>query len=45
MPSTSDWLGKGIGIGANEGSGSGHNHGESDYVHIDYIRDTLLHYT
>lgn len=40
-----DWLGKGMGIGSTEGAGSGHNGGESDYVHIDYIRDTLLHYT
>ena len=36
------WLNKGIGLGANEGNG--HN-GEVDYVHIDYIRDTLMHYT
>ena len=40
-----DWLGKGIGIGSTEGAGSGHNGGESDYQHIDYIRDTLMHYT
>ena len=40
-----DWLGKGIGIGSSEGAGSGHNGGESDYQHIEYIRDTLLHYT
>lgn len=39
------WLSKGIGIGSTEGAGSGHNGGESDYQHIDYIRDTLLHYT
>ena len=39
------WLDKGIGIGSTEGAGSGHNGGESDYQHIDYIRDTLLHYT
>ncbi len=39
------WLDKGIGIGSTEGLGSGHNGGESDYQHIDYIRDTLLHYT
>ncbi len=38
------WLNKGIGIGANEGSGQGH-YGEADYVHINYIRDTLMHYT
>ena len=45
ITSDADWLGKGIGIGSIEGAGSGHNGGESDYVHIDYIRDTLLHYT
>ena len=37
------WGGKGMGIGA-IGAGSGH-YGEDDYVHIDYIRDTLMHYT
>ena len=40
-----DWLSKGIGIGSVEGEGSGHNGGEADYQHIDYIRDTLMHYT
>ena len=40
-----DWLSKGIGIGSTEGAGSGHNGGESDYQHIEYIRDTLMHYT
>lgn len=40
-----DWLSKGIGIGSSEGAGYGHNGGESDYQHIEYIRDTLLHYT
>ena len=40
-----DWLGKGIGIGSTEGAGNGHNGGESDYVHMEYIRDTLMHYT
>ena len=40
-----NWLDKGIGIGSSEGAGSGHNGGESDYQHIEYIRDTLLHYT
>ena len=45
MPSTVDWLDKGIGIGSTEGAGSGHNGGESDYMHIEYIRDTLIHYT
>ena len=39
------WVNQGIGIGANEGSGQGHMGGEADYVHINYIRDTLMHYT
>ncbi len=38
------WVNQGIGIGANEGAGQGH-YGEADYVHINYIRDTLMHYT
>lgn len=45
MPADADWLGKGIGIGSTEGQGVGHNGGEADYQHIEYIRDTLLHYT
>ena len=45
MPADADWLGKGIGIGSTEGQGSGHNGGESDYQPLEYIRDTLLHYT
>ena len=45
MPADADWLGKGIGIGSTEGAGSGHNGGESDYIHMEYIRDTLMHYT
>lgn len=45
MPFTAYWLSKGIGIGSTEGAGSGHNGGESDYQHIEYIRDTLMHYT
>ena len=45
IAATADWLAKGIGIGSTEGAGSGHNGGEADYQHIDYIRDTLLHYT
>ena len=40
-----DWLGKGIGIGSIEGAGNGHNGGEADYQHVDFIRDTLMHYT
>ena len=45
ITSSADWLNKGMGIGSTEGSGNGHNGGESDYQHIEYIRDTLLHYT
>ena len=37
------WGNKGMGIGC-YGAGSGH-FGEDDYQHIDYIRDTLMHYT
>ena len=45
MPEGLSWVNQGIGIGANEGAGNGHNGGEADYVHINYIRDTLMHYT
>ena len=45
IPANMNWLNKGMGIGSTEGAGSGHNGGESDYQHIEYIRDTLLHYT
>ena len=37
------WLSIGQGVSKNEGAGSGH-FGEADYQHIDFIRDTLLHY-
>ena len=43
-----DWLDMGVGIGSTDGTGQGHNGGngpEADWQHIDYIRDTLLHYT
>lgn len=39
------WLGLGIGVARNEGAGGGHNGGEADYVHMDYIRDTLMNFT
>ena len=45
MTEEDTWLSNGIGIGANEGAGSGHMGGEADYVHVNFIRDTLLHYT
>lgn len=38
------WGNKGIGIGSTL-EGSGGHFGEYDAVHIDFIRDTLLHYT
>jgi len=42
---TSDtWLSAAIGIGANEGNGNGHDSGESDYVHINNIRNRMLNY-
>ncbi len=39
------WLNVGMGVARNEGAGNGHNGGEADYVHADFIRDTLLNYT
>lgn len=45
MPAGLDWLDKGVGIGSTDGTGSGHMGGESDWQHIEYIRDTLMHYT
>jgi hypothetical protein len=42
---TATWIDYGIGIARNEGAGNGHNGGEADYVHMDYIRDSLLNYT
>lgn len=42
---TDTWLNTGIGIARNEGTGNGHNGGENDYVHMNYIRDSLLNYT
>ncbi len=40
---TDTWLSTGQGVSKNEGAGSGH-YGESDYQHIDNIRDDLLAY-
>lgn len=39
------WLNTGIGVARNEGAGQGHNGGEADYVHMDFIRDTLRNFT
>ena len=39
---TATWLSRAVGVAADEGSG---HYGEPDYVHMDYIRDTLMHYT
>ena len=43
LNATATWLPIGQGVSKNEGAGSGH-FGESDYQHIDYIRDDLLDY-
>lgn len=43
MPEGLTWVNKGLGIGE-IGAGNGH-YGEDDYQHIDFIRDTLEHYT
>ncbi|MBZ0243928.1 MAG: hypothetical protein K8F24_11975, partial [Bacteroidales bacterium] len=45
MDETDTWLSVGTGLARNEGAGGGHNGGEADYVHMDYIRDSLLNYT
>jgi hypothetical protein len=45
MDESDTWLNVGLGIARNEGAGNGHNGGEADFVHMDYIRDTLLNYT
>ena len=42
---TQTWLNVGMGIARNEGTGGGHNGGENDYVHMDFIRDSLLNFT
>ena len=39
------WLNIGVGVARNEGAGNGHNGGEADYIHMDFIRDTLLNFT
>jgi hypothetical protein len=38
------WLNHGLGIARNEGTGQGHL-GENDYVHMNFIRDSLLNFT
>ncbi len=43
--SDANWLTQAMGIARNEGDGRGHRNGESDYVHMDGIRDALLSYT
>lgn len=45
LDETANWLDIGTGVARNEGAGNGHNGGEADYVHMDYIRDSLLNYT
>lgn len=44
MPASVTWNDKGLGIGSIY-EGSGGHFGEYDNVHIDRIRDTLIHYT
>jgi hypothetical protein len=39
-----NWLAKGMGIGSSQGAGQGDD-GESDWVHLDNIRDDLLGFT
>ena len=39
---TATWLSRAVGVAADEGAG---HYGEPDYVHMDFIRDTLMHYT
>lgn len=41
----SAWFHKGTGIASSQGAGQGHNGGEADYVHMGYIRDSLLSFT
>ena len=43
LDATATWLSVGSGVSKNEGAGSGH-YGESDYQHIDNIRNDLLAY-
>ena len=43
LNATATWLPIGQGVSKNEGAGSGH-YGESDYQHVDYIRNDLLNY-
>jgi hypothetical protein len=45
LDESADWVNIGMGIARNEGAGGGHNGGEADYVHMNYIRDSLLNYT
>jgi len=45
LDANATWLSIGTGVARNEGAGNGHNGGESDYVHMDYIRDSLLNFT
>jgi hypothetical protein len=45
LDETQTWLNIGMGIARNEGTGNGHNGGENDYVHMNFIRDSLLNYT
>jgi len=44
MQTGNDWLAKGMGIASNEGGGGSGDLGESDQVHMEYIRTDLLGY-
>ncbi|MFU8843923.1 MAG: C25 family cysteine peptidase, partial [Bacteroidales bacterium] len=44
MNQTDTWMRTGMGIARNEGTGGGH-YGENDYVHMNFIRDSLLNFT
>ncbi len=43
-PNVGAWLHKGAGVASSDGAGTGHN-GESDYAHMDLIRDDWLGFT
>jgi hypothetical protein len=45
LDETDTWMRTAMGIAKNEGTGNGHNGGENDYVHMDFIRDSLLNFT
>lgn len=44
LKTTDTWLNTGVGIGSDQGGGGSGDLGESDHIHMDFIRDTLMHY-